>query len=89
MLSCDQILSELGNLLDDDVTREVRRELEAHLAHCRTCTVILDSSRKTVRLVTDAGSFELPDRVSERVLQRIRSQAAAGPGSAPPPPPAE
>ena len=71
MFSCDDVRSALSNYLDDDVPPEVRRELERHLAECRTCQVLYDTTRKTLSLVTNLGSFELPEAVSERLVERI------------------
>ena len=71
MYSCDEVMDELSNYLDDEVTAEIRREMEAHLAHCRTCQVLYDSARKTLRIVTDSSSFELPEVVSARLMSKI------------------
>ena len=77
MISCSDFMAEIGNYLDGDVAAEVRAQLESHLAHCRTCTVLYDSARKTLQVVTDSGSFELPDAsfkpIAEKVLARIRN----------------
>jgi len=77
MISCRDFISELGNLLDDDVATEIREQLKIHLAHCNTCQVLYDSTRKTLRIVTESGSFEYPDPISEplvsKVMDRIRS----------------
>jgi hypothetical protein len=54
------------------VAAEARRALEQHLAECRTCEVLYDSTRKTIRIVTDAGTYELPGEVSRRLTERIR-----------------
>lgn len=50
-----------------------RRELERHLAGCRTCTVLYDSTRRTIRLVTDCGAFDLPGPLSDRLATRVRA----------------
>jgi len=67
---------EIGNYLEGDVAEEVRLQLEHHLSHCLTCTVLVDSSRKTLRIVTDTGSFDLPEAtfrpIAERIMSRIR-----------------
>ena len=77
MISCRDFISELGNLLDDDVASEIREQLEAHLAHCNTCQVVYDSISKTLRIVTESGSFEYPEPIAEplvtKVMDRIRS----------------
>ena len=71
MYSCEQVVAELASYVDNQVTAEMRRELERHLAHCHTCRVIYDSTRKTLRIVTESGSFELPEGVSARLMTKI------------------
>ena len=77
MISCRDFISELSNLLDEDVASEIREQLEAHLAHCKTCQVLYDSTRKTLRIVTESGSFDYPEPIAEplvtKVMERIRS----------------
>ena len=82
MLSCDQVITELANYLDDDVAAELRREIEAHVARCRTCEAIYDSARKTLRIATESGTFELPEALSERIVASI--MARIKPRSEPP-----
>jgi hypothetical protein len=83
MISCQDFISELGNLLDDDIASEIREQLETHLAHCNTCQVLYDSTRKTLRIVTESGSFEYPGPIAEplvsKVMDRIRSGCELGP----------
>jgi hypothetical protein len=77
MISCRDFINELSNLLDEDVASEIREQLEVHLAHCNTCQVLYDSTRKTLRIVTESGSFEYPEPIAEplvtKVMERIRS----------------
>ena len=77
MITCKDFMAEIGNYLEGDVADEVRHQLEHHLSHCQTCTVLLDSSRKTLKIVTDTGSFDLPETtfrpIAERIMARIRS----------------
>lgn len=71
MLSCEQVIAELATYLDDETVGGLRREVEAHVAHCRTCEAIYDSARKTLRITTESGTFELPESVSESIVARI------------------
>ena len=77
MISCKDFITELGNLLDDEVASEIREQLQTHLAHCNTCQVLYDSTRKTLRIVTESGSFDYPGPIAEplvsKVMDRIRS----------------
>ena len=77
MISCKDFIGELGNLLADELASEIREQLEAHLAHCNTCQVLFDSTRKTLRIVTERGSFDYPEPIADplvtKVMDRIRS----------------
>ncbi len=78
MISCQDFITELGNLLDSDVAVEIREQLEAHLAHCNTCQVLYDSTRQTLRIVTDSGSFEYPGPIAEPLVTKIMDRIRAG-----------
>lgn len=78
MLTCAEFLAEFGDYLEDAVSAEMRAHLEEHLHECKTCQVIVDSTRKTIRIVTESGCFVLPeDKVEplvEDVMARIRKK---------------
>ena len=78
MISCQDFIGELGNLLDDDVASEIREQLLAHLAHCNTCQVLYDSTSKTLRIVTESGSFEYPEPVAEPLVSKVMDRIRAG-----------
>jgi len=40
----------------------------------RTCEVLYDSTRKTLRIVTDSGSFEYPEPIAEPLVDKIMSR---------------
>jgi anti-sigma factor RsiW len=71
VITCDEFLAEFGDYLENRVPPEVREELEAHLAQCRACHVLYDSTRKTIRIVTDSDSFELPSAISDSIVDRV------------------
>lgn len=78
MISCADFMAEIGNYLDGEVAAEIRQRLENHLAHCDTCQVVCDSARKTLRIVTDSGSFDLSEAafepIAQEIMAKIRSQ---------------
>ena len=71
-------MAELDNYLDGEVAAAVRVQLEHHLAHCKICTVLVDSTRKTLKIVTENGLFDLPrgafEHIADEVMARIRSK---------------
>ena len=72
MYSCAELLADLGEYLEGEAGEAVRRAIEHHLAECRTCEALYDSTRRTVRIVTDSGGFELPADLTARVMDRLR-----------------
>ena len=71
-------MAAIGDYLEGDVAAEVRLQLETHLSHCTHCQVVYDSARKTVRVLTDSGSFDLPEDavkpITEKFMAKIRSK---------------
>ena len=78
MISCQDFVTELGNLLDNELAAEIRAQLEAHLAHCNSCQVLYDSTRKTLRIVTDSGSFDYPEPIAGPAVTKIMDRIRAG-----------
>jgi len=78
MLSCSEFLAEFGDYLEHTVSPEVKAHLEEHLRECKTCQVIVDSTHKTIRIVTDSDSFTLPvdevEPIVKDVMNRIREK---------------
>lgn len=78
MISCDEFMSAFGDYLEGDIAAEVRHQLDSHLSHCRTCQVIYDSSRKTLKILTESGSFDLPEAaakpIRDKIMARIRNE---------------
>ena len=80
MLSCADFLAELGDYIDDSASLDLRAHLEEHLRECKTCQVIVDSTRKTIQIVTESGSFTLQSDAIEplvsEVMARVRQRTA-------------
>jgi hypothetical protein len=77
MISCDEFFTEFGDYIENRVPSEVRKELELHLSQCRACHVLYDSACKTVKIVTDSGSFELPQAVSDSIIDSVMAKLRA------------
>jgi hypothetical protein len=74
MITCEEFFAEFGAYLENQVSPEVRQELELHLSQCRACHVLYDSSCKTVKIVTESSSFDLPQSVSDPIIERIMAK---------------
>lgn len=74
MITCEEFLVEFGDYLENRVSPEVRKELELHVSQCRVCQVLYDSACKTVKIVTESGSFDLPKDVSDPIIDRVMAK---------------
>jgi anti-sigma factor RsiW len=73
-LSCKEIWRAISDYIDDDVSPRMRANIEAHLAQCRHCSALLDSTHNIIVLIADDRIFNLPAGFSERLQQRIESE---------------
>ena len=74
MFSCADFLAEFGDYLDGCAKPEIKSCIEEHLRECRTCQVIVDSTSKTIRIVTETDSFLLPADDVEPIVQNVMSR---------------
>jgi hypothetical protein len=74
MITCEEFFAEFADYLENEVSPEVRQELELHLSQCRACYVLYDSSRKTIKIVSESNSFELPQKVFDPIIDRVMSK---------------
>jgi hypothetical protein len=71
MITCDEFFTEFGDYIENQVSPEVCKELELHLSQCHACQILYDSTCKTIKIVTDSKSFELPQSVSDSIVDRV------------------
>jgi hypothetical protein len=80
VISCADFLAEISNYVEGDVAGELRAQLEFHLSHCRSCTVLVDSTRKTIRILTEADCFDLPpdvcSHIGKQIMDRIQNETS-------------
>lgn len=70
-ISCLEVIRELSNYIDVDVTPELREQIVAHLPGCLHCTAVYDGLRNTITLIGDGRSFDLPAGFSHRLRSRL------------------
>jgi anti-sigma factor RsiW len=75
-LDCKHIWRELSNYLDAEIPPHVRRDIEAHVAQCRHCAALLDSTHNIIVLIADERRLELPAGFSGRLRERLERELA-------------
>jgi len=73
-ISCLEVIRELSNYVDNNVTPQLREQIVAHLPSCSHCTAIYDGLRNTITLTGDGRSFDLPAGVSQRLRAKLAEQ---------------
>ncbi len=81
MLTCKQFLDELADYLDGGVAEELRWELDGHLAECPNCWVIVDTTKKTLRIYKGMEPKPLSPELHERLMKALQQKMARRPGS--------
>lgn len=78
MMDCKEVLANLSNYVDGDVSAELRAALEEHIAKCRRCRVVFDTTGKALKIVLDVEPFEVPLAASARLYERLEKVLAEG-----------
>ncbi len=70
-LECKRVWEYISEYLDQQITPQVRREIEKHMENCEVCSAILDSTRNVLILTADDRTYELPVGYSRRLHDRL------------------
>ena len=70
---CQSLLAYLSDYVDGDLSAELCQELEAHLAECQDCRIVVDTLRKTISLYHTCAvdPREVPAVVRERLFRTL------------------
>ncbi len=70
--TCDELLALLNDYVDGEVDIKACQELEAHLATCNPCRVVVDNVRKTITLYRNDVPCELPVKFRDQLHDALR-----------------
>jgi anti-sigma factor RsiW len=71
-VNCQDVIRELSEYLDGELSPEVRRDLEEHLRDCHECQLVVDQTRMTVEIFCDSQPVPLPRDVQARLREALR-----------------
>jgi anti-sigma factor RsiW len=77
-VTCRELVQFLGDYLDGDLSAEVRRRFDAHLAACPDCVAYLDGYRQLVRLNRSLGREVAPHMPENLVRAILAARASVG-----------
>ena len=84
MLTCKDFLTEMGEFLDDSIEPDLRATIQTHVDDCPNCWVILDTTRKTIKVYRGIEPQAIPPEIHSRVMAAIEKRIAAGRSCQPP-----
>jgi len=70
-VDCHHVRRELVDWMEDELSPEMRAQVDLHLRNCEHCTAIYDGARNVVRLLNDERALELPENLSKRLYQKL------------------
>ncbi len=85
--TCRRYLGSLSEYADGTLSDELCRELEAHMAHCDNCRIVVNTFTKTVSLYRQIPAPEVPDAVKERLYKVLHLEKYIPAGLDAPDPP--
>jgi len=69
---CRELLSTLCDYVDGELEEALCAELEAHLAECPDCRVLVDTLRRTIVLYRTQSRPSMPDDVKARLYRVLK-----------------
>lgn len=70
-LTCQEVVDQLWEYLDDDARQELCRQIDEHIGDCSHCRVEVDSLRRTISLYRVEENVCTPVRLSERLKNAL------------------
>jgi hypothetical protein len=70
--TCDELLALLNEYVDGNAVPAMCKELQAHLATCNPCRVVVDNLRQTITLYRKDEPCELPVKFRARLHTALR-----------------
>jgi anti-sigma factor RsiW len=76
-VNCNQVMREISEYLDGELTPEMKGEIERHLAGCGHCRTVLDQVRMTIDIFCDQQKITLSPEISARLHQAVKRRLSA------------
>jgi anti-sigma factor (TIGR02949 family) len=77
-LNCQDILRHVNDYLDEELEQELCAEIEAHIASCPNCKIVVNTLKKTIQLYHSSGQeIALPGDVLKRLVARLDEESHA------------
>ena len=69
--TCRHLLDSLSDYVDGELDETLCAEIEAHMAGCENCRIVVDTLRMTIDLYNDLPAPDLPPSVRQRLFASL------------------
>jgi anti-sigma factor RsiW len=73
-MNCTDFLSQLTDYFDGQISPELLEEVRAHLAGCKHCEVVLNTTRRTIEVYRDNEIYDISDDLREKLHSAIMTK---------------
>ena len=73
-MKCEDLLRILSDYVDGDIEPSVCEQFEHHLEHCDPCKVVVDTTRRAIRLYKGEDIYEIPVEFHRRLHRALRKK---------------
>ena len=70
-MNCKTLVVELEDYLDEELDAELRANIELHLAKCKNCKLIVDTTKKTIQIYCNSEPAPLPQTTRQRLHEAL------------------
>lgn len=73
-MNCEDVIHELSNFLDGEMSAAAVEDLEVHLEECSDCKIVVNQTKKTIELYCDCEPVELPKEMRKRLHEALQKK---------------
>lgn len=70
-MTCEELIAHLSNYIDHEMEADLIAEVQEHIAHCRNCRVVLDTTQRLIVLVHEEGQRVIPANQRSALFDRL------------------
>jgi len=75
-MNCAELVTYLSSYIDNDLDADLAAAAREHLATCANCSIVLDTTRKTIALGRDQSARTIPAARREALFARVQAALA-------------
>ncbi len=73
-MTCTDFLAKLTDFFDGVVPPQLMAEVQHHIAECKHCEVVLDSTTKTINIYKNHELYDFPPELEQRLHSSIMAR---------------